>query len=87
MYSMMVLLATLNTMFIPTTMAFVVVTKKIPCLISTPTTQLYGITRPDAAEAIQAAMMASQMFGKTSPEARVAWDIVEEMDAACNTYV
>ena len=27
-------------------------------------------------------MAASEEFGKTSPEARAAWDIVEELDAA-----
>mmetsp|Transcript_68258 Transcript_68258/g.102948 ORF Transcript_68258/g.102948 Transcript_68258/m.102948 type:complete len:145 (-) Transcript_68258:219-653(-) len=33
-------------------------------------------------EAIQAAKEASEKFGKTSPEAAAAWDVVEEIDAA-----
>ena len=33
-------------------------------------------------EAVAAAKKASEEFGPTSPEARSAWDIVEEMDAA-----
>lgn len=32
---------------------------------------------PDASAAIEAAVQASKNFGPTSPEARVAWDIVE----------
>ena len=40
--------------------------------------------RPDASSAIQEALEASKKFGPTSPEARVAWDIVEEMDASDN---
>ena len=40
--------------------------------------------RPDASQAIQNALAASKEFGATSKEARVAWDIVEEMDASDN---
>jgi len=36
----------------------------------------------DTAEAVEQALKASKMYGATSPEARIAWDIVEEMDAA-----
>ena len=36
----------------------------------------------DTAQAVQAAMAASEKFGKTSPQARSAWELVEEMDAA-----
>ena len=36
----------------------------------------------DTSEAVQAAMEASEKYGKTSPEARVAWNVVEELDAA-----
>jgi len=43
--------------------------------------------RPDASAAIQAALEASKKYGPTSPEARVAWDAVEEMDASDNRYV
>mmetsp|Transcript_44070 Transcript_44070/g.92692 ORF Transcript_44070/g.92692 Transcript_44070/m.92692 type:complete len:102 (+) Transcript_44070:199-504(+) len=38
-------------------------------------------------EAIQAAMEASKKYGPASKEARVLWDIVEEMDASDNRYV
>ena len=40
--------------------------------------------RPDASAAIQEALEASKKFGPTSKEARVAWDIVEELDASDN---
>jgi hypothetical protein len=40
--------------------------------------------RGDASEAIKAAMEASRTFGGTSSEARVAWDIVEEINASDN---
>jgi hypothetical protein len=36
----------------------------------------------DTSSAIDEAMAASEEFGKTSPEARSAWDVVEELDAA-----
>ena len=36
----------------------------------------------DTAKAIEEAMAASKEFGASSPEARAAWDIVEEMDAS-----
>jgi hypothetical protein len=40
--------------------------------------------RVDSSEAIKAALDASKKYGASSPEARVLWDIVEEMDAADN---
>lgn len=40
--------------------------------------------RADASAAIKAALDASKKFGATSPEARVAWDTVEEIDASDN---
>ena len=40
--------------------------------------------RMDSSSAIQAALAASKEFGAASPEARVLWDIVEEMDSADN---
>jgi len=49
------------------------------------TTQLQS--RTDASDAIKAAQDASEKYGPTSPEAKVAWDTVEEMDASDNTYV
>jgi len=41
--------------------------------------------RLDSSDAIQAALDASKKYGAASPEARVLWDIVEEMDSADNT--
>lgn len=46
------------------------------------TTRLHSTV--DAASAIQAALEASKTHGASSPEARVAWDAVEEMAAADN---
>lgn len=46
-------------------------------------TQL-SVVHPDASAAIEAAVQASKNFGPTSPEARVAWDVVEEISAADN---
>ena len=45
------------------------------------TTSHYGTVRPDASEAIADALRISEEFGATSKQARVAWDIVEEMDS------
>ena len=36
-------------------------------------------------EAISAAMLASKVYGKTSVESRMAWEVVEEMEAS-NRY-
>ena len=33
-------------------------------------------------DAIAAALLASKVYGRRSSEARIAWDIVEEMDEA-----
>lgn len=41
--------------------------------------------RVDSSEAIQAALEASKKYGASSPEARVLWDIVEEMDSSDNS--
>ena len=40
--------------------------------------------RADSSAAIEAALDASKKYGASSPEARVLWDIVEEMDASDN---
>jgi CP12 domain len=39
-----------------------------------------------AAKAVKAALEASRKYGSTSPEARVAWDVVEEINASDNRY-
>jgi hypothetical protein len=44
-------------------------------------------SRPDSKAAVDAALEASKTFGATSPEARLAWENVEEMDASDNRYV
>lgn len=41
--------------------------------------------RSAGVDAIEAAMEASKKYGASSPEARVLWDIVEEMDASDNS--
>jgi CP12 domain len=38
--------------------------------------------RPDASSSIQEALALSKEYGPTSPEARLAWEAVEEMDAS-----
>jgi len=42
--------------------------------------------RPDASSAVEEALKISAAFGIESKEAKVAWDIVEEMDASDNRY-
>jgi hypothetical protein len=48
-----------------------------------PKTQLFA-THPDASAAIEAAVKASKTYGPTSPEARVAWEVVEDIAASDN---
>jgi hypothetical protein len=50
---------------------------------TTTTTQLQA-ARADASVAIKAALDASKKYGATSPEARVAWATVEEIDSSDN---
>lgn len=47
-----------------------------------PSTLLQTTARPDASSAIQEALAASKQFGPTSPEARIAWEAVEDMDSS-----
>lgn len=51
------------------------------------TTQLFAESRPDSSKAVAAALEASKKYGATSPEARLAWEAVEDMDSADNRYV
>ena len=51
------------------------------------TTHLNSVGRVDASDAIKAALEASKKFGVHSPEARMAWEAVEEMDSADTRYV
>ena len=46
--------------------------------------RLYGMQRPDSSKEVAEALRISKQFGASSKEARVAWDIVEEMDSSCN---
>mmetsp|Transcript_52248 Transcript_52248/g.126260 ORF Transcript_52248/g.126260 Transcript_52248/m.126260 type:complete len:84 (+) Transcript_52248:233-484(+) len=41
-------------------------------------------TRADSADLIKEALEISKKFGASSPEARLAWEAVEEVDAADN---
>ena len=41
-------------------------------------------SRVDASDLIKEAMEISKKYGASSPEARVAWDAVEEVDASDN---
>lgn len=43
--------------------------------------------RVDTSKQVEAALEASHKYGPTSPEARIAWETVEEMDASDNRYV
>ena len=45
-------------------------------------TALFDTTTADSSEAVKNALEASKKFGATSKEARVAWEIVEEIDAS-----
>ena len=45
-------------------------------------TQLYS--RTDSSDLIQQALAASKKYGASSPEARLAWEAVEEVDSADN---
>lgn len=42
------------------------------------------LARPDATAAIAAAVAASNEHGPSSPEAKVAWSLVEELDSSDN---
>ena len=52
-----------------------------PMTASSSSTRLSGTVRPDATDAIAEALRLSEEYGASSPEARVAWDVVEEMDS------
>ena len=43
-----------------------------------------AVPRPDATKAVQEAMKITESYGISSREAKVAWDIVEEIDASDN---
>ena len=62
--------------FSTSTDAFMIASPSRPSLV------LKGTTRPDASEAVKEAMAATEKYGPTSKGARVAWDIVEEMDSS-----
>ena len=48
------------------------------------TTTALQNARADTSELIQEAMQASKKYGAASPEARLAWEAVEEVDASDN---
>ena len=43
-----------------------------------------AVVGPDASAAVEEALKITAAFGINSPEAKVAWDVVEEMDASDN---
>ena len=49
------------------------------------TTQLQA--RADSSGLIKEALAASKKYGASSPEARLAWEAVEEVDSSDNRYV
>jgi len=57
----------------------------VPSASSSRAMTTLAAARPDSSAAIQEALEASKKFGATSPEARVAWEIVEEMDSSDNS--
>lgn len=47
----------------------------------------FSAVRPDTSARVEEALKITASFGIDSKEARVAWDIVEEIDASDNRYV
>jgi hypothetical protein len=43
--------------------------------------------RVDSSDLVEKALAASKKFGASSPEARLAWETVEEVDSSDNRYV
>lgn len=59
-----------------------------PASFGSSSTALFAKAPSEKVEkAIQEAKAASEKYGAASPEARVAWDVVEELDAADNRCV
>lgn len=56
------------------------VASPIPRTTAGSTTQ-QAVVRPDASAAVEEALKVTAAFGIESNEAKVAWDIVEELDA------
>ena len=48
------------------------------------TTHAFSVARPDTTNLVEEALKVTASFGIDSKEAKVAWDIVEEMDASDN---
>lgn len=57
-----------------------------PRTLSSSPTALFDTTAVDSSDAIKEALAASEKYGATSKEARIAWEIVEEMDSS-NSHV
>ena len=55
-----------------------------PSTIMRPRTLLAA--RADSASLVEEALAASKKFGASSPEARLAWEAVEEVSASDNRY-
>lgn len=69
----------LSSFLITSTVAFV------PCTHRPRFGTTLALERGDSSDAIADAMEATRKFGANSPEARVAWDIVEEINASDNS--
>ena len=44
------------------------------------------LARADSSDLVKQALEASKKFGASSPEARLAWEAVEEVDSSDNRY-
>jgi len=70
--------------FAPTTTTTTIHRRIAPLGTTTkaPPSSLVAFARPDSSDAVAEAVRISEKYGATSKEARVAWDIVEEMDSS-----
>jgi hypothetical protein len=53
-------------------------------LLFSTTANAFSVVRPDTSKLVEQALKTTATYGITSQEAKVAWDIVEEMDASDN---
>lgn len=73
-------------MLLKTATSFVV----LACLVAASSAFSVGnpssgsVRRPDASAAVEEALKITATFGLESAEAKVAWEVVEEMDASDN---
>ena len=58
-----------------------------PSSLNARTSSALLASRIDSSDLVAEALEISKKFGATSPEARLAWEAVEEVDASDNRYV